>query len=158
MYKEEGHKTFRARNQGFERIRKPGGSDFISQIKLEEQSRVMLTQEKSSGVQTMVIVIKITGEMGMKATECVENAGHGTHHTYRHFQRTVYVLEWNSQKRQCLKFPVTPHTFPFWHRRHTSANLSSIHPTIYVFPPSHKLSCVDVFFFLYILDRKKKLK
>lgn len=112
MYKEEGHKTFRARNQGFERIRKPGGSDFISQIKLEEQSRVMLTQEKSSGVQTMVIVIKITGEMGMKATGCVENAGHGTHHTYRHFQKTVYVLEWNSQKRQCLKFPVTPIPFP----------------------------------------------
>lgn len=39
MYQEEGRKTFRARKQEvFERVRKSGGSDFSSQIKLEEQS------------------------------------------------------------------------------------------------------------------------
>lgn len=60
----------------------------------------------------MVIVIKSTGEMDMKATDCVENSGHGTRHTRSPFQRTVYVVERNSQKWQCLKFTVAPIPFP----------------------------------------------
>lgn len=43
VYKEECRKTFRARKQVFGRIRKSGGSDFSSQIKLEELSRVMFS-------------------------------------------------------------------------------------------------------------------